>query len=75
LQGNAYLAFPDLDSVEGKTVRQSVLIESQAFILYINSSKSYPEFRGRSGFDGRAETKVACTGYRWPVKKRCLYNR
>jgi len=30
---------------------------------------------GRSGFDGRAEAKVACTGCRWPVKKRLLYNR
>ena len=50
-------------------------IESQGVILYINIRKYLPEFGGRSGFDGRADTKVACTGYRWPVKKRCLYNR
>ena len=30
---------------------------------------------GRSGFDGRADAKVACTGCRWPVKKRLIYNR
>jgi len=49
------------------TLYQAVLIESPAFILYINSSNYLPEFWGRSGFDGRAETRVACTGCRWPV--------
>ena len=29
-----------------------------------------PHLWGRSGFDGSIETKVACTGCRWPVKKR-----
>jgi len=30
---------------------------------------------GRSGFDGKNETEVACTGCRWPVKKRLIHNR
>jgi len=41
------------------------------------SVKVYPIFPngGRSGFDGRNETEVACTGCRWPVKKRQKHNR
>jgi len=65
---------PTASGLLGNTT-PTVPIEFQAFILYINSSKSFPEFRGRSGFDGRAETRVACTGCRWPVKKRLLHNR
>ena len=35
---------------EDKTVKQTVPIESQAFILYINSSKHLPYFRGAIWF-------------------------